>query len=93
MEETVRTIGLQDLLDEVSRDLDEYRKKHATDYGVKNVTLWWELQKERLLLRHAPTTKVKLSSRLRKWRREIAWFLAGSGTHLAVWVTLWMLLS
>lgn len=93
MDENKNSIGLHDLLDEVSRDLDDYRKKHATDYGVKNVTLWWELQKERLLLRHAPTTRVKLTSRLRKWRRAAGWFLAGSGAHLAVQASLWMLLS
>ncbi len=45
-------IGMTDLLDEVSRDLDDFRKKHASDYGVKNVTLWWELERERLLIRH-----------------------------------------
>ena len=45
-------IGMADLLDEVSRDLEDFRRKHATDYSVKNVTMWWELERERLLIRH-----------------------------------------
>ncbi len=45
-------IGMAELLEEVSRDLQDFRRKHQTDYGVKNVTMWWELEKERLLIRH-----------------------------------------
>jgi hypothetical protein len=61
-------IGMTDLLDEVSRDLDDFRKKHASDYGVKNVTLWWELERERLLIRHKEARVARhLMSRRRAW--------------------------
>ena len=39
MSETQNIIGMTDLLDEVSRDLEDFRKKHASDYSVKNVTI------------------------------------------------------
>ena len=59
MEDTQKTIGMTGLLDEIDRDLDEFRRKHSGDYSVKNVTLWWELEKERLLVRHGPKSVVK----------------------------------
>jgi hypothetical protein len=83
MDENKDTIGLQALLDEVSRDLDEFRKKHAGDYGVKNVTLWWELEKERLVIRHGPESVVKKPRRVPRLRRMI-WFFAGWVTMLVV---------
>ncbi len=52
MTEKQNIIGMTDLLDEVSQDLEDFRRKHASDYGVKNITLWWELERERLLVRH-----------------------------------------
>ena len=61
-------IGIAELLDEVSRDLDDFRRKHATDYSVKNVTMWWELEKERLLIRHKEARVAKrFMSRRRIW--------------------------
>lgn len=61
-------IGMADLLDEVSRDLEDFRRKHATDYSVKNVTMWWELEKERLLFRHKEARVVRrFMSRRRAW--------------------------
>ena len=38
MQDATKTISLTDLLNEVDLDLDELRKKHASDYGVKNIT-------------------------------------------------------
>lgn len=90
MDEKNSTIGLPDLLEEVSRDLDDYRRKLATDFGVKNVTLWWELEKERLLLRHAPTTAVRRTVRAQKLRRALGWFSAGMTALLAGQAALWL---
>jgi hypothetical protein len=69
MDDNQHTIGLNELLDEVSRDLDEFRKKHSNDYGVKNVTLWWALERERLMVRHAGVRAVRQPRRahLLKW--------------------------
>jgi hypothetical protein len=93
MDEKSHTIGLQDLLDEVSRDLDDFRRKHQSDYGVKNITLWWELQKERLLVRHAPSSVVRktLGARLRGLRRTLRWFTAGLYALFAVQTAMWIL--
>lgn len=77
MPENPNTIGLQDLLDEISRDLDNFRKKHASDYGVKNITLWWDMEKERLLVRHVPSSVVRTITGARSVRRAIGWFTAG----------------
>ncbi len=63
MDDSQHTIGLTALLDEVGHDLDELRRKHANDFGVKNITMWWELESERLIARHGTTCKVT------RWRR------------------------
>lgn len=70
------TIGMADLLDEVSRDLDDFRRKHPGDYSVKNVTLWWEMEKERLTIRHGPATAVKTHG-VSGLKRTAIWFLVG----------------
>lgn len=77
MEGNHNTIGFQDLLDEVSRDIDEFRKKHPNDYGVRNVTMWWELERERLVTRHVPGSVIRTLRRVRSMRRLFAWFTAG----------------
>ena len=81
-------IGMTDLLDEVSRDLDDFRKKHERDYGVKNVTLWWELERERLLIRHKEARVARhVWSKRRVWAFAVgclATFFAG------VAATLWV---
>ena len=82
MEQQHRTIGLAELLDEVTRDLSELRSKHASDYSLKNVTMWWELEKERLVMRHSPATIVWRKARVVK--RLTIGFLAGAMTALAV---------
>ena len=75
-------IGLADLLAEIDRDLDDLRKKHPSDYGVKNTGLWWELERERLLTRHSPESVVKKLRRVRGYKWMMIWFFAGWGTML-----------
>jgi hypothetical protein len=77
MTDAKETIGITELLDEISRDLDDYRKKHPNDYGVKGVTLWWDTEKERLAMRHVPETLVKKIRRARSVKWMMVWFLAG----------------
>lgn len=68
MDDKPEIMGMKDLLAEVDRDLDDFRRKHEKDYSVKGVTLWWELEKDRLLVRHkdARVARRHLSSR-RAW--------------------------
>ncbi len=82
MDDKQHTIGMTDLLDEVSRDLDDFRKKHAGDYSVKNITLWWELERDRLVARHSPASVVKQLRRTQGLKLLI-WFFAGWATMLA----------
>jgi hypothetical protein len=77
MEDKPHTIGLTDLLSEVDRDLEELRKKHPADYGMKNLGMWWELERERLLVRHGPATPVQQLRRARGVRRTLVLFTAG----------------
>jgi hypothetical protein len=85
MSEHQNIIGMADLLDEVSRDLDDFRKKHPGDYSV---TMWWELERERLLIRHKEARVVRRSlSKRRIWMFALgcsATFVAG------VMATLWI---
>ena len=92
MEDKQHTIGLADLLDEVHRDLDELRKKHPSDYSIRNITMWWELEKERLLTRHGPASVAKKLRRHPGLIRMLAWFFAGWLAMLAVQtaIALWM---
>lgn len=83
MDETRNTIGLSELLNEVDRDLDELRRKHASDYGVKNITMWWELERERLVTRHDPAAVVMLMRRVRGLKR-VVWFILGCASMLAL---------
>lgn len=80
MEQKHKTIGLSELLDEVSSDLAEFRSKHPGDYSVKNITLWWTLEKERLAMRHSPASIVAKHAGLLK-RLSIG-FVAGAMTML-----------
>ncbi len=83
MNDAQNTIGLTDLLAEVDRDLDELRRKHPSDYGVKNTGLWWELEKERIMARHSPRSVVKKLRRVQGLKRTMIWFFAGWLTMLA----------
>lgn len=91
MEDKPDTIGLTALLDQVTADLDELRKKHPNDYNVKNITLWWELERERLLARHSPASVVKKLRRVQGMKRMMAWFFGGWATMLAVETTIHLL--
>lgn len=92
MEDKQHTIGLADLLDEVHRDLDDVRKKHPNDYSFRNITMWWELEKERLLTRHGPASVAKKLRRHPAFIGMLAWFLAGWLAMLAVQaaIAFWM---
>lgn len=83
MEDKPEIIGLRELLDEVQRDLDELRRKHPSDYSIRNIAMWWELEKERVLMRHNPGSVVKTLHRARRAVRAAAWLLAGWITMLA----------
>jgi hypothetical protein len=80
------TIGLTQLLDEVSNDLDETRKKLPGDYTIKNATMWWELEKERLLTRHGPTKAVRKLLKHRSMKRALLAFCAGCAAVVAATV-------
>jgi len=86
------TIGLADLLDEVHRDIDELRNKHPGDYSIRNITMWWALEQERLLTRHGPASVAKKLRRHPAFIRTLSWFLAGWLAMLAVQaaIAFWM---
>jgi len=77
MDDKQTTIGLVELLDEVSHDFDELRKKHSSDYSIKNMTMFWELEKERLLLRHGSIAAVKRLRQIPRIRRTLLIFSIG----------------
>ena len=77
MEDKDQSIGLTTLLDEVSSDLDELRKKHPGDYSTKNLTMWWDLERDRLLARHGPASTVRKLRAVRGMKRLLAMFSAG----------------
>ena len=83
MDDKQEIIGLAALLDEVNRDIDELRKKHPGDYSVKNLTMWWELERERLVTRHSPASVVKKLRRVQGIKRMMIGFFAGWATMLA----------
>lgn len=82
MEDKQNSIGLRELLNEVSRDLDEFRKKYPNDYSVKGVTLWWELERERLETRHNPGSVVKKLRSVQGFKWVMIGFFAGCVTML-----------
>ena len=84
MDDAQHTIGLSALLDEVDRDLDELRKKNPTDYSLRNITMWWGLERERLTMRHGTAATVKRIHRVFGYKRTVVWFFAGWVTMLAV---------
>lgn len=84
MDDKQNIIGLSELLDEVNRDLDEFRKKHPNDYSVKNITLWWELERERLLARHSTEGVVKKLRRVQSLKRMLLLFTAGWLTMIVI---------
>jgi hypothetical protein len=77
MDDTTKTIGLTELLHEVDLDLDELRKKHSTDYGVKNITMWWELERDRLVTRHGANLAIRMIRRAHTVKRLMIYFFAG----------------
>lgn len=83
MDDKHDTIGLTELLAEVDRDLDEFRKKHPSDYSVKNITLWWDFERERLVTRHGNHSVVKKLRKVQGFKRLMIWFFAGWATMLA----------
>lgn len=91
MDEAQHSIGLTELLAEIDRDLEEFRKKHQSDYGVKNITLWWDLERERLAVRHGPSLSVRRHRMTRPARRFGAFFLAGGLSLLAAQAALRLL--
>ena len=93
MDDKQDTIGLTALLDEISNDLDELRKKHPSDYGIKNISMWWELEKERVVTRHSPATAVKKLRRVRDVKRLMAGFFAGWLVMLVVHTAVRILVS
>ena len=84
MDDTQYSIGLTALLDEVDRDLDELRKKNPTDYSIRNIAMWWSLERERLTTRHGPAALVKRIHRMQGVRRMAVGFFVGWATMLAV---------
>jgi len=84
MDNTSHIIGLTELLDEVNRDLDELVKKHAGDYSTRNITMWWDLERERLLVRHSPASLVRKFHRARGLKRILTYFSAGWLTMIVV---------
>lgn len=84
MDDKQKTIGLDELLDEVTRDLDELRKKNPNDYSVKNIMMWWSLEKATLVIRHSPASIVKKMHR--KWTTKwvVIAFAAGFSVMLAM---------
>ena len=77
MNDKNNTIGLTELLDEISRDLDELKKKNPGDYSMKGIAMYWDMQREKILARHAPTTAVKKFRRVQGFRKMMTWFFAG----------------
>lgn len=86
MDDKQDTIGLTQLLDEVSNDINELRKKHPSDYGVKNLIMWWELERERIIIRHGSTAAVKRLLKIRSMKRVMLAFLAGCAAVIAATV-------
>jgi len=93
MDDKQETIGLTELLDEVNRDLEELRRKHSSDYSIRNITMWWELERERLVTRHSPGSVVRKVRAILGLKRMIAWFFVGWLMMLAVQVTMRMLIG
>ena len=83
MQEDRKTIGLGELLDQITADLDELRRKHPGDYAMKNITMWWELEKERLVTRHSPASVVRRYRNPWRIRGWTIMFLAGCLMMLA----------
>ena len=77
MADTKDSIGFTQLLDEIDSDLAEFRKKHPTDFGVKTTTLWWELERERLKVRHGSGVAVTRVWSLKRLVRFIGRVLIG----------------
>lgn len=84
MDDKQATIGLTKLLDEITTDLDELRKKHPGDYNIKNITMWWELERERVLARYSPGFMVKKLRRIQGIKRMMMLFFAGWLTMIGV---------
>ena len=92
MLESPKDIPLLDLLDEVNRDVVELRKKFPQDYQLKNVTMWWELERERLLLRHGSGSVLRQVSKTRHLKQVLFWMSVGWLTMVVLQVSGTMLL-
>ncbi|HEX3151153.1 MAG TPA: hypothetical protein VHR66_23950 [Gemmataceae bacterium] len=77
MSNTQDTIGLTQLLDEIDSDLADFRKKHPTDFGVKTTSMWWELERERLKVRHGSGVALTRVWSLKRLVRIICRVLVG----------------
>jgi hypothetical protein len=88
---TSDTIGMTELLDEVSRDLDELRKKSPGDYSMKTIVMWWDLERDRLVARHTPNGVVKRLRRVRSMKRLLVAFSAGWLAMLVIDTTIRLL--
>ncbi|HEX3146814.1 MAG TPA: hypothetical protein VHR66_01860 [Gemmataceae bacterium] len=86
MSDTQDTIGLTQLLDEVNNDIDDLRKKNPSDYGVKNIIMWWSLERERIVIRHGSTAAVKRLLKVRGLKRVMIAFVAGCAAVIAATV-------
>jgi hypothetical protein len=91
MDDKQETIGLTALLDDIGNDLNELRKKHPSDYNIKNITMWWELERERVVSRYNPGMVVKKLRRIQSAKRLMVWFFAGWIMMLAVNATIRLL--
>ena len=84
MDDTKKSIDLGDLLDEIATDIEELRKKNPNDYAVKNVAMWWSLERTMLKIRHHPASVMKRIHR--KWTTKwiVIAFAAGLSAMLAL---------
>jgi hypothetical protein len=78
------TIGIQELMDEIDKDVADYKARNAGDYSVKNVVMFWQLERERVLIRHLPATLVKKARRARSVRFWLGCFSAAWAALIAV---------
>jgi hypothetical protein len=77
MDEQQKTIGLTQLLDEVRRDLEELRRKNPNDYQIKNIVMWWDLEADRLLIRHGTSAILEQKIKVSAMKSLMGFFFAG----------------
>ena len=84
MDDKTKSIELGDLLDEIGNDIEELRKKNANDYTVRNMAMWWALEKSMLKIRHHPASVMKRIQRKWTTRWVAIAFCAGLAAMMAV---------